>query len=118
MARPLRSQNLLLFTFDANSNGVFDSGDQIGIFGQAGDTVLIGKWNSPGQPLLAAAAPPPTSPLPPDLTTAQLAPLVTEATDIWMNKGLGFADVNPSLIPDDIMTETLPLGIRRLAKLE
>jgi hypothetical protein len=82
------SQNTLLFTLDANGNGVFDASDQIFTFGEPGDTVLFGKWKPPGQLLQAATAQNPSAALVPSLTQAELAPIVTEATDLWMGTGL------------------------------
>jgi hypothetical protein len=86
--RPDPLHNTQLFTLDANGNGVFDSADQIFTFGLPGDTVLVGKWKPPGQPLQAAGGPRRLSAPRPTLTAAELAPLVNEATDIWMATGL------------------------------
>jgi hypothetical protein len=85
--RPAPQRNTLLFTFDANGDGTFDAGDQLAVFGTASDTVLSGKWKPLGQALSAAALP--ANPARgPRLTAADLAPLVNEATDLWLGTGL------------------------------
>jgi hypothetical protein len=85
--RPEPRRNTLLFTFDANGDGTYDAGDQLAVFGTPSDTVLSGKWKLPGQALSAAALP--ASPARgPRLTAAELAPLVNEATDLWLGTGL------------------------------
>ena len=56
--RPDPAHNTQVFTLDANGNGVFNTGDQIFTFGEPGDTVIVGKWKPPGQPLQSAGEPP------------------------------------------------------------
>ena len=101
--RPDPAHNTQVFTLDANDNGVFDTGDQIFTFGEPGDTVIVGKWKPPGQPLQAAGEPPaPRNGR--SLTTAELAPLVNEATDIWMATGLDAQQI------DDLQHLTVQVG--------
>ena len=70
---------------------------------------MIGKWKPPGQ-LLQAASQPASTALGPILTEAELAPIVTEATDIWMATGLDAQQVQ-DLQNVNVQVGTLPSGL-------
>jgi hypothetical protein len=112
--RTLPQQNTLLFALDANGDGVYDTGDQVFSFGQPGDMVVAGKWPPPilmpGQDLKASPGPnllgAPSGPL----TDAELAPLVNEATDLWMGAGLDPQQIQ-DLQQETVRVGTLPNGL-------
>ncbi len=108
--RPDPSQHTLLFTLDSNGNGVYDASDQVFTFGAPGDTVLIGKWPPPGQLLQAASGQTSPTALGPTLTATELAPIVTEATDLWMATGLDAQQVQ-DLQDLNVRVGTLPSGL-------